>query len=287
MADTVVELPRPRALEAPVDAADVILHIEGVHKRFASNGGEIEALRAANLTIRRGEFICLIGASGCGKSTLLRMVGGFETPSEGQVLMNGAPVLGPGPDRGMVFQDYGLFPWLTVKRNIGFGPAARGVPRAEVEVIAQRFVTMIGLDRFAEAYPHQLSGGMKQRVAIARVLANDAAVLLMDEPFGALDAMTREHLQSELLTIWKATGLTVLFVTHAIEEAILLADRVIVMSPSPGRVTADVPITLPRPRDVVSAPFNELRGRVAGLLQHSPRASVNETADQLFDGDQL
>jgi NitT/TauT family transport system ATP-binding protein len=182
--------------------------------------------------------------------------------------MNGASVTGPGPDRGMVFQDYGLFPWLTVKRNIGVGPTARGVPRSQVEKIVERFIAMIGLDRFADVYPHQLSGGMKQRVAIARVLANDAAVILMDEPFGALDAMTRERLQIELLTLWEATGLTVLFVTHAIEEAILLADRVIVMSPVPGRITADVPIALPRPRDVVSAPFNELRRRLAELLQH-------------------
>jgi NitT/TauT family transport system ATP-binding protein len=266
MADVLVELPRVRA--TPAEEADPILRIEGVHKRFATNGGEIEALRAADLTIGRGEFICLIGPSGCGKSTLLRMIGGFETPSEGRLLMNGTAVTAPGPDRGMVFQDYGLFPWLTVKRNIGFGPAARGVPRAAVEAIAQRFITMIGLERFANAHPHQLSGGMKQRVAIARVLANDAAVLLMDEPFGALDAMTREHLQSELLALWRATGLTVLFVTHAIEEAILLADRVIVMSPGPGRVTADVSIDLPRPRDVVSAPFNDMRRHLAGLLQH-------------------
>jgi NitT/TauT family transport system ATP-binding protein len=268
MADTVIALPRGRMREAPVSEADAILRIAGVHKRFTTNGGEIEALRAVDLSIRRGEFICLIGASGCGKSTLLRMIGGFETPSEGQVLMNGVPVSGPGPDRGMVFQDYGLFPWLTVRRNIGFGPAARGLPRQQVEAIAERFIAMIGLGRFADAYPHQLSGGMKQRVAIARVLANDATLILMDEPFGALDAMTRERLQSELLTLWQATGLTVLFVTHAIEEAIFLADRVIVMSPGPGRITADVPIALPRPRDVVSTEFNDMRRHVAGLLHH-------------------
>src|SRR5580704_2514227 len=265
MAD-LVDLPRARARPAPAEACDPILRIEGVHKRFATNGGEIEALRSVDLSIGRGEFICLIGASGCGKSTLLRMIAGFETPTIGQVRINGSQVTGPGPDRGMVFQDYGLFPWLSVRRNIGFGPAARGVPRSRVEAIVDRFIAMIGLDRFAHAYPHQLSGGMKQRVAIARVLANDAAVILMDEPFGALDAMTRERLQSELLALWEASGLTVLFVTHSIEEAILLADRVIVMSPGPGRITADVPIALPRPRDVVSAPFNEIRGHVSGLL---------------------
>jgi NitT/TauT family transport system ATP-binding protein len=267
MAD-VVDLPRARAQPAPAEARDPILRIEGVHKRFATNGGEIEALRSVDLSVGRGEFICLIGASGCGKSTLLRMIAGFETPTIGQVRINGDPVTGPGPDRGMVFQDYGLFPWLTVRRNIGFGPTARGAPHSQVDVITERLITMIGLDRFADAYPHQLSGGMKQRVAIARVLANDAAVLLMDEPFGALDAMTRERLQTELLTLWEATGLTVLFVTHAIEEAILLADRVIVMSPGPGRISADVQIQLGRPRDVVSAPFNEMRRELAGLLVH-------------------
>jgi NitT/TauT family transport system ATP-binding protein len=266
MADIAVGAPPTHAPEAPMADSAPILDVIGAHKRFDAAGGEIEALRAVNLAIRRKEFICLIGPSGCGKSTLLRMIGGFETPTTGQVLMNGAPVTAPGPERGMVFQDYGLFPWLSVRRNIGFGPAARGVPRAQVEAIVDRFVAMIGLDRFAEAYPHQLSGGMKQRVAIARVLANDAAVILMDEPFGALDAMTRERLQSELLALWEATGLTVLFVTHSIEEAILLADRVVVMSPGPGRITADVPIELPRPRDVVSAPFNEIRRHLSGLL---------------------
>ena len=266
MLDVAAAPTRLSALDLPDEAAGPILRVDNVNKRFTTGGGEIEALRAVDLSIGRGEFICLIGPSGCGKSTLLRMIGGFETPTAGRVVMNGAPVMAPGPDRGMVFQDYGLFPWLTVRRNIGFGPAARGLPRSQVEAIVERFIAMIGLDRFAETYPHQLSGGMKQRVAIARVLANDARVILMDEPFGALDAMTRERLQSELLTLWEATGLTVLFVTHAIEEAILLADRVIVMSPGPGRITADVPISLPRPRDVVSAPFNEMRRHVAGLL---------------------
>ncbi len=243
-----------------------ILQVAAVHKRFATAGGEVEALRAVDLSIARGEFVCLIGASGCGKSTLLRLIGGFEPPSEGSVQMNGAPITTPGPERGMVFQDYGLFPWLTVRANIGFGPAAKGLPRADVRSIADRFLTMIGLDRFADAYPHQLSGGMKQRVAIARVLANDAAVVLMDEPFGALDAMTRERLQQELLELWARTGLTVLFVTHAIEEALLLADRIIVMAPNPGRISAQIPVTLPRPRDVVSVPFNELRAHLGALL---------------------
>ena len=243
-----------------------ILDIRRVTKRFTFNGESVTALAEADLRIEKGEFVCLIGPSGCGKSTLLRMVAGFETASEGEVHMWARPVPGPGPDRGMVFQDYGLFPWLTVRGNIGFGPAARGRPAREVRETEARFVEMVGLSRFADAFPHQLSGGMKQRVAIARVLANEAEVVLMDEPFGALDAMTRERLQAELLDIWAKQKLTVLFVTHAIEEAILLADRVVVMSPGPGRIVADERITLDRPRDPTSPEFNALRRRLSAML---------------------
>jgi len=244
----------------------VILELEGVSKSFDGPGGRIDALANTSLSIRKGEFVCLIGASGCGKSTLLRLVGGFEQPSKGAVRMWGHPVAGPGPERGMVFQDYGLFPWLSVRGNVGFGPLARGVPRAEVAAIADRFVALVGLDRFAEAYPHQLSGGMKQRVAIARVLANDAELILMDEPFGALDAMTRERLQEELLELWARTKLTVIFVTHSIEEALVLADRVVVMSPGPGRIVADQRVSLARPRDVASPAFNAVRRELSALL---------------------
>src|SRR5262249_44218272 len=208
------------------EGANPILALRGVTKQFELQGQRIEALRDANLRVRKGEFVCLIGASGCGKSTLLRIVAGFETATRGQALIWGTPIIGPGPERGMVFQDYGLFPWLTVRKNIAFGPTSRGRPTQEVKDTVERFVSLVGLQRFADAYPHQLSGGMKQRVAIARVLANDAEIVLMDEPFGALDAMTREHLQDELLDIWQRTGLTVLFVTHSIEEAIFLSDRV-------------------------------------------------------------
>lgn len=252
-----------------------ILEIKNLNKTFALNGQSIEALRGANLTVRKGEFICLIGASGCGKSTLLRMVAGFETPTSGDVLMWGKPIGGPGPTRGMVFQDYGLFPWLTVRDNIGFGPSALGRPRKEVAETTDTFIELVGLQRFANAYPHQLSGGMKQRVAIARVLANDAEVVLMDEPFGALDAMTRERLQDELAEIWSRTNLTVLFVTHAIEEAIFLADRVVVMSPGPGRIDSEYTIDLPRPRDIAAPEFNEWRRVLSMKLQshHGRRAA--------------
>ncbi len=243
-----------------------ILEVNGLTKSFTSSSGTVLALKNASLTIHKGEFICLIGASGCGKSTLLRLIGGFETPSAGSVKMWGLKVDGPGPSRGMVFQDYGLFPWLTVRGNIAFGPKARNLPRGQVEKTADRFMEMVGLTQFADAYPHQLSGGMKQRVAIARVLANDAEVILMDEPFGALDAMTRERLQEELLELWRKTKLTVIFVTHAIEEAILLADRVVVMSPRPGQIQSDNRVALPRPRDVASPEFNAVRRKLSSLL---------------------
>jgi ABC-type nitrate/sulfonate/bicarbonate transport system ATPase subunit len=246
----------------------------GVTKRFAVGDEEIEALARVDLTIPEGEFVCMIGASGCGKSTLLRIIAGFEEPTAGDVLINGKPIAGPGSDRGMVFQDYALFPWMTVKQNIGFGPRQRHLGRRQIDEIADEFVRLVGLERFADRYPSQLSGGMKQRVAIARVLANDANILLMDEPFGALDALTREQLQHELLQIWARTRVTIVFVTHSVEEAVLLADRVLVMSAGPGRIENDIPIDLPRPRDVSSPEFNAVRRDVARrLTSHiAPRA---------------
>jgi NitT/TauT family transport system ATP-binding protein len=252
-----------------------ILDLRNVGKVYELNDQRIEALRDANLVVEKGEFVCLIGASGCGKSTLLRIVAGFEPPSAGEALMWDKAIAGPAPDRGMVFQDYGLFPWLSVRQNIGFGPASRGLPKAELRALVNRFVDMVGLTRFADAYPHQLSGGMKQRVAIARVLANDAEMVLMDEPFGALDAMTRERLQDELLDIWQRTKLTVLFVTHSIEEAIFLADRVVVMEPGPGRIASEHRIELPRPRDVSSPEFNAVRRDLSARLHshHGKKAA--------------
>jgi NitT/TauT family transport system ATP-binding protein len=250
------------------EATTPIIEIRRVFKQFELQGQAIQALSEANLSIAKGEFVCLIGASGCGKSTLLRIMAGFEKPSAGDALMWGKPIDGPDPSRGMVFQDYALFPWLSVRDNIGFGPAARGLSSGEVRDTVDRFIELVGLQKFATAYPHQLSGGMKQRVAIARVLANDAELVLMDEPFGALDAMTRERLQDELLDIWQRTKLTVVFVTHSIEEAIFLADRVVVMTPGPGRIESDNRLELPRPRDVASPEFNAVR-RVLGARLHS------------------
>jgi ABC-type nitrate/sulfonate/bicarbonate transport system ATPase subunit len=250
--------------------------IRGVSKRFQV--GEVEALARIDATIERAAFVCLIGASGCGKSTLLRVIAGFEEPTTGEVLVEDKPVTAPGSDRGMVFQDYALFPWMTVRQNIGFGPRQRQLARKEVEDIADEFVKLVGLERAANRYPSQLSGGMKQRVAIARVLANNANILLMDEPFGALDALTREQLQRELLQIWARTRVTIVFVTHSVEEAALLADRVLVMSAGPGRIESDIRVGLPRPRDVSSPEFNAVRRELAQrLTSHMAPARASET----------
>ena len=243
-----------------------ILDIVNVSKVFSLNGRPIHALKDVNLQIQKGEFVCLIGASGCGKSTLLRIMGGFEAVSTGVARMYHTPIQEPGPDRGMVFQDYGLFPWLTVRQNIAFGPKQRGLPEAKLKEISDHFLNMVGLDKFSEHFPNQLSGGMKQRVSIARALANDCEVLLMDEPFGALDALTREVLQQELLDIWAKTKLTVIFVTHAVEEAVLMADRVVVMTAGPGRVERDYRIPLERPRCITAPEFNQVRRELTEML---------------------
>ena len=254
--------------------------IRGVSKRFAIGDGEVEALGRIDASIERGQFVCLIGASGCGKTTMLRIIAGFEEASTGEVLVDGMQITAPGSDRGMVFQDYALFPWMTVRQNIGFGPRQRRLARGDVDAITDELVRLVGLEHAAGRYPSQLSGGMKQRVAIARVLANNANVLLMDEPFGALDALTREQLQRELLQIWGRTRVTVIFVTHSVEEAALLADRVLVMSAGPGRIETDIAIELPRPRDVSSPEFNAVRRDLARrLTSHMTRRRDPEAAD--------
>jgi NitT/TauT family transport system ATP-binding protein/sulfonate transport system ATP-binding protein len=265
--------------DAGTKAARPTLTVNRVSKRFDVKGGSVEALRDVNFTISKGEFVCLIGASGCGKSTLLRIMAGFETASAGTVDMYGTPITGPGPERGMVFQDFALFPWLTVKQNIGFGPRQRGLPKEKLNAISARYTDMVGLTKFADYYPSQLSGGMKQRVAIARVLANDADILLMDEPFGALDALTREQMQQELLEIWQRTKVTVVFVTHSVEEAVVLSDRVVVMTAGPGRIEHDGRIALARPRDVSAIDFNEVRREITQrLTSHIAAKSVATAA---------
>ncbi|MGW4212112.1 ABC transporter ATP-binding protein [Lentzea sp. NPDC004789] len=241
-----------------------------VTKRFPVKGTEFTAVDGIDLDVARGEFLVLVGPSGCGKSTLLDLLGGLTSPSAGEILLDGRPITGPGLDRGIVFQQYALLPWRTALGNVEFGLEATGVPRRQRAARAREFLNLVGLDGFEDRHPHQLSGGMRQRVAIARSLAYDPAVLLMDEPFAALDAQTRESLQDELLRIWQRTGKTVVFITHAIDEAVLLGQRVAVLTSRPGRVKEVVAVDLgdrtasDDPRS--SAEFARYRHRIWDLL---------------------
>lgn len=226
----------------------VALEVRDLHKVFPSRNGPVTALKNINLNIHKREFVCVIGPSGCGKSTLIRILAGLEQPSSGQVLLNGEPVTKPGPERGMVFQGYTLFPWLNVKENIMFGLRESGYDKSAAEQEARQWIDLIGLARFENSYPNQLSGGMKQRVAIARALANRPKVLLMDEPFGALDAQTRAKMQAYLLEIWKNIDVTVFFITHDLDEAVYLADRILVLKANPGEIQELVEVPVPQPR---------------------------------------
>jgi len=225
------------------------LHIHNVSKTYCSDGHEVAAIEEIDLKIKNKEFATILGPSGCGKSTLLRIVAGLVKPTRGAVKLDGKVIGGPGQDRGMVFQSYTLFPWLTVKKNIQFGPEIAGMPKTRQEEVGQEFVEKVGLKGFEQTYPRGLSGGMKQRVAIARALANHPAILLLDEPFGALDAQTRALMQELLTRVWEDLHQTILFVTHDVEEAIFLSDRVFVMTARPGRIKAEMDIPLERPRN--------------------------------------
>ncbi|GKU84721.1 ABC transporter ATP-binding protein [Niallia sp. NCCP-28] len=238
-----------------------LLKIEGLNKEFLIDTGNVKVLNNINLKIKTGEFICIVGASGCGKSTLLRIIAGLEKEYGGEVLVKGEAVAGPGIDRGMVFQESRLYPWLTVEKNIAFGVQDR-VSAKEKKRLVEDHIKLVGLNEFSKAYPHQLSGGMQQRASIARALINKPKVLLLDEPFGALDAMTKIHMQEEVLRIWKKEKTTMILVTHDIDEAIYLADRVIVMSSRPGTIKRIVPIDLPRPRDRNSYDFVHIRNAI-------------------------
>ena len=218
-----------------------VVEFAGLSHHFDVGGHPVPALGPIDLVIEPGEFVALAGPSGCGKTTLLRLLAGFMRPTEGAVRVGGAPVRKPGADRGVVFQQPTLFPWLSVRRNVELGPRLRGVPTGNRSAAADRFLDLVGLSDFSEHRPYELSGGMQQRCQIARVLANDPEIVLMDEPFGALDALTRERLQEELLEIWRSSGKTVLFITHSVDEAVFLGSRVLVMSPRPGRIVFDEP----------------------------------------------
>ena len=262
---------------------EVLLDVKHLDKNFVGNSGTIQALQDVSFQVHRREFITVIGPSGCGKSTLVRLLAGLETASGGSIALSGNPVEDPGPDRGMVFQGYTLFPWLTVKRNIMFGLQMQGLTDASAESEALQWIDLIGLDRFAEHYPHQLSGGMKQRVAIARALATRPKILLMDEPFGALDAQTRAKMQRYLLEIWSNIDITIIFITHDLDEAIYLADRILVLDAHPGRVHdfIEVPVARPRhPAQVADPTFVALKQHIESIIH--PKDDDDEDDLNLF-----
>ena len=252
------------------------IHIDGVGKRYPTGETELVALQDICLDIPAGQFVCLLGPSGCGKSTLLNAVAGFALPSSGSIVANGLPVGAPGPDRGMVFQEYALFPWMTVEKNIGFGLEIKGMKQSEIDARVAGLLEMLSLSDFRQRFPKDLSGGMRQRVAIARVLALDSPIMLMDEPFGALDALTRRNLQDELLRIWAELKKTIIFVTHSIEEAIYLADRIIVMTYRPGTVKRDLLVELPRLRDPAAPEFNALKRELGQLVMEEQQRHHND-----------
>jgi len=238
---------------------NVIITIKNLSKVFERDGEKTEAIRNLSLNVIQGQLLCIVGPTGCGKTTLLRVVAGLEKPTSGTVLLDGQGISFPGADRGMVFQEFALFPWRTVTGNIEFGLEIKGAPVQERTGIVKRYVDLVGLKGFENAYPRELSGGMKQRVAIARALANDPRVLLMDEPFGSLDAQTRNIMQRELLRIWSETKKTIVFVTHSVDEAVYLADRIAILTARPGTLKKMIDVSLPRPRDRVGKEFFEIR----------------------------
>lgn len=258
-----------------------MLRIEGVNKTFTTDARVTHTLEGICLHVKRGEFISLVGPSGCGKSTLLNIIAGLENATDGQVIKDGRVISEAGPDRVVMFQEAALFPWLKVAENVEYGMKIAGIPKIERRDKAFKYLKMVHLTQFANSYPHELSGGMRQRVALARALAIDSDILLMDEPFAALDSQTRSILHTELQQIWSETGKTIIFVTHNVEEAVLLADRVIVMSASPGRVKNQFKVNLPRPRSVENIDLAVIVGQITAEL----RDEVEKVAKREFDSD--
>src|SRR5580700_3699983 len=264
-------------------AREIILTVSHLHKNFDSEGKSTVALQDINFTTHRREFLCVVGPSGCGKSTLIRILAGVEEHTLGDVLLQGHPVTGPGSDRGMVFQGYTLFPWLTVKKNVMFGLEVNGHGKLECEREAMQWLQLIGLEKFADVYPHQLSGGMKQRVAIVRALANQPRILLMDEPFGALDAQTRCKMQAHLLEIWRKIDITIVFITHDLDEAIFLADRILVLSAHPGEIQELIEVPVPRPRSLtqlISPAFLATKARLEELIYIGRHVPEEQNQDE-------
>jgi len=264
-----------------MDGHEVTISMRDLRKVFTRDKTKVIAVDDFDLDIHAGELVCLLGPSGCGKTTVLRMVAGLEMKTAGELEVAGKMVTSPGSERGMVFQEFALFPWRTVRKNIEFGLEVKGVPEAERRNLSSKYIELVGLKGFEDAHPKELSGGMKQRVGIARALANDPAVLLMDEPFGSLDAQTRNLMQKELLRIWSATRKTILFVTHSVDEAVFLADHIVVMTARPGKVREVIDVGLPRPRDRTSKEFIAVRGRVlAELDEEFEKARAKELSPE-------
>ena len=256
------------------------LALEGVSKSFAARQGKVQALEGVNLNVREGEFVCLVGPIGCGKSTLLNIIAGLETPDTGRVLAGGKPITGPGSDRMVVFQEPALYPWLDVFGNVLFGLKLKPqLDRAERREVAEFYLRLVGLEKFMRAQIHELSGGMKQRVVLARALAPNPRVLLMDEPFASLDALTREQLYGELQEIWQKRRKTILFVTHNVREAACLGDRVILFSPHPGRIQEQFQIDLPRPRDINSVELAKHSTEITRALKRHLRPQLEEVGE--------
>jgi NitT/TauT family transport system ATP-binding protein len=272
--------PEVEARIAELAGRPVVLSVEALTRDFEGPSGMMTALSRITFEVRKRELISVIGPSGCGKSTLIRILAGLDYPTSGQVRLDMRPVIGPGADRGMVFQGYTLFPWLTVKKNVMFGLKMKGVSSKQAEKIALDWLDIVGLRSAAEQYPAQLSGGMKQRVAIARALANEPRILLMDEPFGALDAQTRCAMQAHLLRIWESVDVTVLFITHDLDEAVYLSDRIVVLGANPGRILEIIDVPVPRPRSdeqFLSGHFLATKKRLEDLI-HRPELTARSGA---------
>ena len=262
---------------------EVILEVKNLNKIYKTAKGETVALKNVSFKTHKREFVCVIGASGCGKSTLVRILAGLESYTGGEVLLDGSPITGPGRDRGMVFQGYTLFPWRTVKQNVMFGLQMNGFSSIEAGREAELWLELVGLEKFANAFPHELSGGMKQRVAIARALVNQPRILLMDEPFGALDAQTRSKMQAHLLEIWRNIDITIVFITHDLDEAIFLADRILVLKAHPGEVQELIEVPVPRPRNMSqlqSPEFLATKARLEMLIHPKNEQGEAEVAIQ-------